>query len=360
MSQDIAWPQNFFRQIHPLHESGSIILERSVDGRGKRSRVTASEAEKVARMSCEVPGVYFSVSSFSGMPLLTNFVNTNCLYAIVVLPDEAKGSDWARHAFLREIYNKIEHKGFVLPTSVTYDGNRFVLYWVLEREIAKHEFYKVFLYQQALYILLKDIGLSRDSLEVSSLVPLIGTVNPETGQIVSLMVHQGEKLKITVAESKLLNVFLASEMERFRRNAYAVLELLRLFHDRLFFGASLSHFCTEKQLVEELKALAVSLENKKWKDISGQYEELISDIAYSEVKGEFRHNGVHLSSNNSDWFDLVHGKLNISNDEIQRLKLSVLSGEQSGFDFNSEGFELMSVGESDFIPMERLMFRKIA
>lgn len=375
MANELAWPQNFFRLIHPVHAAGGIVLERTLDGKGKRSRVDAGAAEKIARMSCNVPAVYFSVNSFSGMPLLTNFVSTNALYVRVLLPKDARVSDWAKHAYLREIYNKIEAKGFPIPTLVTDDGDKFTLYWVLEHPLLKHEFHKVFLYQRGLHFLLGHLGLAEESLETSSLVPLVGTRHPVTRDIISLIATQGPRLKRSTADARLLDFVRTTEPERLSQHATAVLELLLLFHDRtltfdnqishedwlIFFGASLSQFCTSRQLIEELHALAVSLEGRPWRNIRTDYHRLVSEIAASAIDGEMRCDGIRLYPNQPDWFELAHGKLNVTEDEIERLGLLLLSGRSHFVYPNSlQGISELSIGEDDFIPVERLLLNRVA
>lgn len=376
MSSDIARPECFFRLIHPLHVAGNIVLERTSDARGKRSKVDSSEAAKVARMSCQVPGVYFSVASYSGLPLLTNFVATNALYLRVNIPKDARQSDYARHAWLRDIYAQIEAKGFVLPTAVTADGNTFTLYWVLDKVIPKTQFYKLFLYQQALTVSFQHLGLSDGGLDISSLVPLVGTIDPSTGQIISLIAYQGTRLDHARVESLLASMIRPSEFERLKMHAAAVIELLKLFHDRtlsfdirtttedwvIFFGASLSHFCTRKQLVQELRALAESLEGRPWRKISAKYQQTIACVVNSEIPGGIKSGSVSLSSDQAGWFDWVHGKLAITADEVDRLGLSLLSGDNVSLP-NLTGLDSiagLSIGQSDFIPIERLFIRKVA
>lgn len=45
-----------------------------------------------------------------------------------------------------------------------------------------------------------------------------------------------------------------------------------------FVGMSLKNFCTENQLVIELRAFAESLEKTSWSKISYKYSEIISEI----------------------------------------------------------------------------------
>lgn len=360
---EIARPEVFFREVHPEISKGQIVLERII-GRSKRhSRVLPSDAEKIARLSCNVPDLSYSVASFSGMPLLTNFESTRCLFLQSRRSPDTKD----------KVFNALQNRGFPLPTAVTSDGELLTYYWMLEKALTRREFYKVYLFQLALYHCVSEAKPTRESLDISALVPLVGTINSKTGEHVGVVAHTGVILKNLVAEEMLLHSHRASSLECLQRHSQAILELQALLHDRvlnpvhscddwlLFFGASLSHFCSQKQLEKELQAIAVSLVGLEWAKIEEEYSSLITGIAATAGEDYIRYRGQHFSTNDPDWFRCIYGKLDVTYEEVDRLGFSVIVENEdhiskSRFDLTS----IYPVGEMNFVPIERLVFTKVA
>lgn len=367
MNNEIARPEVFLKEVHPSIAEGSIILERTIKRTKLHSQVKPHEAEKIARLSYEVPDLFFSVSSYYGKPLLTNFANTRCLVAVF---------NGSHDVTVSKIYVELQSEGFPLPTAVVTDGQQLLFFWILKNIISSHEFHKVYLLQHGLYQLLKKFKPSKKMLEIDLVVPLIGTINSKKGVHVGVIAFKGELLDNDFAEDFLLRNFSNSDYDKLEIHSRAILELHALLAYRfftwniknscddwlLFFGASLCYFCTEQQLKIELRAIAESLENNKWKIIKDKYDGLINNITKDAAQGFIVHNGIRISINESDWFVLVGGKLDVEQDEIERLSMSVVTGNYA---INVSKVipklpKIHPVGEIQFIPVERLTIKEVA
>ncbi len=354
---DIARPEVFLGKFHAPAGKGRIVLERRTMRGVCRSQIFPEDAGKLARVTCKVPDVLFSPCSFRGLPLLLNFENINCLYVQLPVTDVNK----------RRLYDLMEEKGFPIPTVVTTDGARLSFFWFLARPISRQEYFKVFLMQHGLFELVKNLTPYCDTLSISSLVGLPGTINSTTDGYVGVITPWGSRVDNGFAETFLTGRYRIPDYKRLRLHSRAIPELLALMHDRvllrdsaedwlIFFAASLCHFCSTRQLLDELRAIAVSLEGRSWNQLASTYGRLIEDLSTSKLQG-FVGNG--FSIDRPDWFSLVAGKLRVSEEEIKRLGLSVIVGETDEF-FSTEVGHVMPVGEVEFVPVERLFMRAVA
>lgn len=368
MSILIDRPDVFLKEVHPKDIAGSIILERKFKRAKKYSRVSPSEGEKIARLSYHVPDIYFSVASYFGQPLLTNFANSRCLVAQFTV---------SKNTTITNIYATLDRKNFPLPTVVVTNGQILTCFWMLESSIGNNEFHKVFLLQHGLYKLLKQYNPSKKMLAADYLVPLPGTVNSKTGTNVCVIRHTGQYVNNELAEKVLLQSYSKNDCDKLELHSKAIHDLHALLGHRflswnlvnscedwlLFFGASLCYFCTGEQLKKELKAIAESLENKKWHLIKNKYSTLIDDLIRDGKSGFVVHDNIRIPTNSVDWFVLVAGKLGVEFDEVMDLGLNVITGSHImniHITPKLPGLQLHPVGKIQFIPVERLTLKEIA
>lgn len=359
----IARPEVFIRALHPESAAGTLILERRLQRARYHSRVSPRDAEKIARLSWKVPDVSFSPASFYGLPLLTNFAGARCIHLCLPYTPKAR---W-------DLYDLLDKRHIPHPTAFVTSGTKLFFFWILEDIIPSTDFYRVYLLQHALMQLAHELDPIVSSLDVASLVPLIGTIQPDTQGFVSLAAYTGELLNNQLAEQILPREAGHEKLSDLRQHSRAIHELLALLNDRLmirqpvvedwliFFGVSLCFFCTRHQLIRELQAIAISLEGRQWQYISDRYEPLVEDIARTATNGYIVHRGLYLPVDKPDWFSLVAGALDVTADEIERLGLRVLCGDTEEFCAISAPNEehIRPVGDMKFVPVERLFFKEV-
>jgi hypothetical protein len=354
-------PEVFFRQLHPVGVRGSIVLRRKLNGSKHHSQILPEDAEKLFRLSCLVPDLSFSAATFKGMPLLINFESTNCLFA--QFPSSAELN--------RKLYQLVQDKGFSVPTFVVDDGERLTAFWVLRNPITRLEYHKVFLLQQGLLLLLSELRPFHDSLAVNTLVPLIGTTNSKSDRLVGIPSYSSRLLDNGFAERFLTRYFGISAADELTIHSRAILELLSLLHHRifvadtptedwlLFFGASLCHFCGKDRLIDELRALCESLKGQSWRAIQSEYSDFIRDLATTAMDGYVRYGqGCIKSIDDTNWFNTMAGKLEITQAEVNALGLEVVISDRLDpamrkLDINA----IQPVGMRSFIPIERLLMK---
>lgn len=353
---DIARPEAFLARFHATSGTGRLVLERRTANGVCRSQLAVQDADKLARVACKIPDVSFSPSRFLGLPLLLNFEGVSCIHVQVPVTPLNK----------RRLYNLVEGKGFPVPSVVTTDGERLSFFWFLVRPIVRQEYFKVFLMQNGLLELVQELHPYRDSLSIGSLTRLPGTVNSTTNGYVSVIAFADSTVPNSVAERVLLQRYGIADHERLKLHSRAITELLALMHHRLlvrgpvkdwlvFFAASLCHFCPREQLFRELCAIAVSLEGRKWNQIAQEYGSFIRSISETAEQGFIE----NISIDRPDWFCLVAGKLRVTDDEIHQLGLGVLTGD-AGLCPALDTTRLLPVGETNFVPVERLFLRAVA
>lgn len=358
-------PEVFMRELHPVGGKGNVILKRKLGSKSKQSKVSLDDCEKIIKPAYGVEDLTISSSRFHGEPLLVNFVGANCIYVKV---------DWNENT-VQELYRTLSIEGIPSHTDAIYDGKRMVFLWIFDETITQQDFYKIFLLQKGIYKKLSTLDPINDSLDLCSMIPQLGSISSLSGKFVSLPRHTGQKIDLELMEQKLLSHIGFSEHENLKRHACCVLELLALMHDRtfmkncltlvddwlVFFGASLCHFCTEEQLVRVLKAITLCLtQSRGWGIDSANYNELINEIKKTAIRGQIVAQGTPLPvTYKASWFNFVRGKLNVTTDEIRRLKLSILAGDTSGYSKVDTSI-IQAVGLNEFIPYERLLLKEVA
>jgi hypothetical protein len=362
-------PENFFKLFHPQGENcGNIILERSFQKEVLRSRITSSDLEQISKRAYGVKDIYFSTAGFNGRPLIVNFARTTCLHLQV--PDQSPRTYLDLTTRLSNI-KSIPH-----PTLAISDGETITLLWMLDTPITAKEFYIYIILQRCLYELASEFNPSDENLEISFLTRVVGSINGNNNNNVVTSRNYGKTHNLKHLKEILLSAntsFSIGKYNQLQTQAGVTLELLSvfnnrwfgttqnqdLFHDWLrFFGASLCNFCTTEQLENELKAIAESLEAKKWKTIKSEYQKIIESIISTSTDGYISFTNASYAINHPKWSELIQERLKISSNEIKLLNLQTISGSSSISPYLHDDIkETIAVGESDFVPISRLLLK---
>lgn len=367
-----ARTEDFFRMFHPnTTNKGNIVLERKMGKSFAQSQISTLDLERVSKVACGLEDIYFSTTTFLGRPLLLNFARSNCLHLQIPISTSQK------HIHITAKL-RLEEKGIPLPTAVIFDGEHYTFLWILETPIEDHEFYIHTMLQQALFEAAIEFNPTERNLETIFLTRMIGSINSKTKQNVGLISDYGRSHSKQYLQQAILNTktIQVTEYQKFQTQAGITLELLSLLGDRwfsasqspemfedwiIFFGSSLCNFCTPTQMFQELSAIAESLENKPWGTIKHLYSDLITSIIKTSKEGYIRYKNIHLSIDGCEWREMIKGKLLISTEEIKHLNLQVL-GNQSLISplLHIQSKSIRAVGNSNFVPIERLLLKVAA
>jgi len=342
-------------------------------------RPESAQLEWFARRAYGLPQLFFSVASYKGRPLLLNFEKSNCLYAQVCVRDD----EWKRESdLILKLGAEITSCGLPLPTLFLNNGEHIDLLWHLEDPYRFDNAARFILSQKQMFRVLAAAGISvsPNTLSPSSLIQMVGTRNRRSKKIAMPIRYLSDPIKRARMEASLLEGVSVIEFERAQAGAEIFLELQAVFRRRvlsiaidhqvnidwlIFFGAALGGLCTVEQIRLELRALAESLENKKWHYISPEYHSTIEQVSDSAVSGLIGINGQMMDANSSNWWTMVAGFLQITCEEAASLGLKHLLPE--GFEpdlFSRFDFDAVAANEAfgydEMVSLEKILGGKVA
>ena len=358
-------PSQLFGQLHPSDQRGKAIIERRLGRKRSKSLVHTTELTQLLRHSAKQQDISFSVPCFSGEPLLLNFNKSHAIYAQIPCMPHA----WS----LQTIFAHLEEMSLTAPTYVLTNGDIWTLMWVLDVPITKHEFYKFHLFQNALRQKLIKNSPPEDSLEITNLIPLVGTLNTKkNGELglVTLVSTTSNVLSKDKAEQFFNRTTHPSERLRLTNLSMFITELIAIFTYRAltissevdthqlwldFFAIGLKDFCSESQLRKELVAVEQAITGCR----SGVSTMNIDSSIKKASGGYLDISSQRHKYSNESTFKLIAEQLDVTQLEIDHLGLRLLTGLHSASTMSLTE-NLMAFGDSDFVPLRRLFIQSVA
>jgi len=361
----------FLKAVHPADSKGGVVLEGPVKKRINKSVVSAKQLARLVKHVCIQKDIVFTPSRFYGNTLLLNFAGTNALFSSIAID---------RRFFDIQLINScLAAANIPGATLVLNTGVQYHLIWILDEEIPQSEFYKIYFFQSKLFYILKESGFSPDpsSLEIVSKVPVPGSINSVTNQHVSLVPTFSSLMTKKALDSVVFSGVDAIEQRRITSHARVLQELLALFDSRVlmissrpdlfddwifFIGCSLRLFCSEKQLEKELSAVVIALEGLNWEKCKEKYVGLIKGIASGTDDLKIKYKNQHF--NLSTWANFIYGRLSVTEEEIDRLGLYYLAGEEGATIVDVKQVVTHKYGfvtdDDGFIPVSELFMRNVS
>lgn len=350
-------PEDFFKKIHPRRQSsGAIVFERKLGKRSaRRLAISNIELERFARRIEGMHDISFSSGYFSGAPLLLNMESTSSFTTTIPKENEQTFNTATMRMGLKNI---------PAATACVDDGINLTFIWTLDSLITKNEIFSAHALQKMIKGSIKELKPFEDSIDISRQIPFVGSFNTASQQFVVLR-HIGKTHSKSHLQNLAFTALNGSELSYYQRQSGMLLELQALFSDRwwsigstpetwkdwiIFFGVALAPFCSAQQLNLELRAVAESVENKKWADIKEDYEHLLDSLCSSASSGHIHYDGCNYSIDNSCWLDWAKGRLHISSQEIQDLDLYLLGGKsQISPHLKESPRPQLPIGQDDFV-----------
>lgn len=359
----------FLRAIHPSVCRGGVVLEGPVKKKSSESMVSSEQLSRLVKQACIQKDLLFSPGRFYGRTLLLNFAGTNALFSAVPINH--------RQYDIQLINNRLEAANIPAATIVLNTGTQYYFIWIIDEAIRQDEFYKGYLFQSKVFHVLEknEFSPAPVNLELVSKIPVPGSINSLTNEHVSLEpTFSGSIINKEMIDSVIFSGVDIAEKRRITSHARVLQESLALFDSRVlmissrpdlfedwifFIGCSLRLFCSEKQLEKELSAVVIALEGISWEKCKEKYADLIKGIASGADDLNVRYKNQHF--NLSTWANFIYGRLSVTEEEIDRLGLYYLAGE--------EGATIADVGQvvthkygfvtddDGFIPVSELFMR---
>lgn len=357
---NIDHPEHLFDLFHSGDRvSGKVVFTRRIGSRYKRTQVPVPVMRNIAKQVYDLPDIYFSSVSFNGLPLLLNLESVPCIAVRVLKEDQ--------HTF-NTVLHRLNMKGIPLPTICIDDGAHLHILWFTHTPLRKHEFYIASIIKKAFTAAITELSPEKDSINIGNALPLVGSINSQTGKYVGIRYARGEKYNTARLYEAALNLCNGLLPERMVSCAGRLLELQAIFHNRaltlslnqdlykdwiLFIGSALSVFCTPDQVILELRALTESLTGQPWGKIQADYNELVQAIAKDGANGFIYLDGSHYSVSHIDWNDTIRGKLKITEEEIIGLNLQQIGNNKIRSPYIEDiGQKYLPVGNDDFVAKE--------
>ena len=371
-------PRTFLSKVHPPLWSGNVVVHRNfLRGNDRKALITASQANMAAgRLQNIEANIFISVASFFGRPILINFEKT---HAICTQIEIVKG--W--HETVTTVYEALSKYDLPLPNMHLNDGSIIAFMWYINEPFKPNELHKVLLCQKTISMCLKSEGIevNPELNSITSLVRLLGTINPKTKKHMGL--HKcTEALDRDRFEEAFLSHIRPAKLLDYQSNIHALIDLEKIVRDRalflpehpethidyvLAFSAALAELCTEDQLLCELQALSETIKgNISWEDIDEGYKNNVYLIAESASCGSVMIDGIYLDINVADWKEIFTNLLRISTNEVTRLGLTTLipNGMQIQLELtenSSDGIcETTPFGKDSFSNIESILLQAVA
>lgn len=350
-------PEELLDLFHSGEQSsGRVVMYRKVNGIIRKMQIPANLMRSLAKKVHDLPDISFSSVRFSGQPLLLNLHDIPCI--TISIPKQDKHTQVT--AVLR-----MGRAGIPEPTATIDDGRLLHFLWALEKPIPRMQFYRISIIKLSFFNALKELQPIANSLNVSTQVPLTGSRNTQTQTLVGACSACGKVYPSRRLEEAALKLVDGLTPARLQSSAGRLLELQALFNSRwwsismrpelfedwlLFFGSVLAPFCTPVQLEMELRALAESMEVAPWQKISNKYQRLIHEIAKTGTQDYILIDGSHYSLADTPWNDWIIGRLHVSPDEIEDLRMFQI-GKNHHYSpyFHEIASGWLAVGNDDFI-----------
>lgn len=170
-----------------------------------QSLVSASELEAISPHAFQQKDISFSAARFSGKKLLLNFEGSSCIFSYLPIND--------RKYSLASVLITLSNKSVPDPTYVLSDGISYILIWMLNEPIYREEFDKVYLYQSVLNDVLKEYSPLAKSLDVTTTIPMLWTINSISAQPVSIVRSYGQEYSKEIFEALFLRSICEAEKE---------------------------------------------------------------------------------------------------------------------------------------------------
>ncbi len=370
--QTIENHEVFLRQLHDYNSGGTVIFRRDYKkSRSKFARIPARYLPYKIKDAEGVPDLYYSFSSFSGRPLVLNFHRTQTLFTVVPITVKPE------HEFVLQLLNFVDKHNFPSPSAIQSDGHFATIIWFLDTPITSESVYQYCSYQQLLHEMFKCVGSNIRTKNIASFIRSTGSKNSKNDKYVRLIHINARTVSNKRIEDSLLENLSAMKYNKLRKHGIALHNLEALWDYRfweisqnpkqyplwiLLFGAALKNLCCKKQLIEELRAIAESLENKKWPIIQNEYNRLIKSIAKSSADEAFVINGLTVDVNERNWNEMFFKLLQITNDEASALGFNSLPNTNdfiSGSTYDVTKRTLINFGFDDFEPIDRLLIKAV-
>lgn len=362
----------FLRHLHNYNSGGTVIFRRDYkNSRPKFAKVPAEFLSyKIKYAEC-VPDLYYSFSSFHGLPLVLNFHRTQTLFVVVPITIKEE------HEFVLQLLEFTDKNKIPSPSAIQSDGSFATIIWFLETPITSQSVYQYCSYQQLLHKLFSCLGSNIKTRDITSLIRSTGSINSKNNKLVRLIHGDGRTVSNKRMEKSLLENLSAQSYNNLRSHGIALQQLEALWDYRfwdihqkpeqyqfwlLLFGAALKNLCSNKQLTYELKAIAESLENKKWTLIQHKHKSLIKTLSNSAIDKPILINGLTVDVTEKNWNEIFFTLLKISNEEAAALGISSLPNTNdfiSSKICNISEKTLHNFGFDNFEPIDRLLMKSV-
>jgi len=331
-------PEVFLNYLHERNSGGLIVFgNRNLSSRNV-AKVPAHALSKIVRQAAHLPDIFFSITNYSGLPLILNFNQTRSVFVSIPISNKNIAE------FTQDLYRYMSTLDIPPPNVIHTDGEQATLLWLLSTPILKHDVYKFCIYQLILFNLFREIGASPTTLNITTLIRCIGTKNTINDCFARTVYFKPETIRQERMELALLKNFNANEYKKLEKHAEMLYEIQMLWHHQtlslplrpdlyndwiIFHGAELCYFCDELQLKKELIAIAESLEGLRWNKISDKYTQLIGCINETARQGIIDINGCAVHTNDPSWKAFIIKRLDITDKETQQLGLNQLSTNET-------------------------------
>lgn len=359
-SVDILYkPHVFFRAVHPRNTRGRVILKRFLGGNSVNSfSASTDQVEKFSEKIMGIPEVFFSTAAFLGRELFLNFDRTHCLHLRVHNRDTS-----ARY----DLMNDLTSGNIPPPSAEIREPDNLTLLWFLNKPFTLEEFHIYHLLQKYIYRCAERHKLLEENSEIEFYTRFPGT-KTKSGEWFFISgsgkIHNKDHIRRT-----LLAAVSAKDYAQAQLKAGIFLELRALLNDLwwgggipealyddwiVFFGSCISYFSTNKELENELIAIAESLTNQKWKNIRPKFEQLILAIVNTAKLGYVDYGNLTLSTDYADWPSLIGGRV-ASRKKLDELQLNVLLGRDTPSPYLTKPDQIKNpFGLDEFAPLDRL------
>jgi len=357
-------PEIFFRSAHPKNTRGRVVLQRHLGTNTVNSfLVDTKQLEKIARTIIGTPEIFFSTASFLGTQLILNFDRTFCLHLQIPIKNDFTQLDVTDH---------LGSKGIPAYSATISDPKFLTMLWFLDKPFLLHEFHTYHMLQRYIYNAAHEFGPTKKNLDLTFLTRFPGTKTKQNDWIYvrpTGKIHNKHHL-----EQVLLNNNTARDYKNAQHKAGIFLELRSLLHELwwgsgipeslrsdwlIFFASSLGYFCTPEQLFKELVAIAESLSNTQWKNISEEYQPLITSLSETAHQGYVSYDNIKLSTDYPEWATLIGGKI-ASKNLLQELNLDVLLGKDTLSPYLAKQDRIRNpFGKDEFSPIERIAIKAV-
>lgn len=364
--------------IYPrVRERGSVFAQRSVGKRLDRVRIPREQVGWFINQLPPTQKISVSTASFNGQGIFLNCVGTRVLAVDVRLRDPSRGTQLAEQLAWRLEREKVPRFSALLvgPAMAT-------LVWVLTDALDDHDVYIPYFLERGLSSTLGELAYPQRPIGVSRMLPL-----PLGDASATQVVVAGDCVE-TVDTDRALHAFhehaVPGDHYSLRRSYEALQELNTLLFHRFFeianyrerfwvllaaYTAAITPFVASNELKNCIRALSVSLHNKRWETIKDvripgctfTYQQYLDILTRNAKEGVvlLDRSDHYYNISRSEWSRVAAEQLAINHFEAARLGLRHMlprniQTESARYLSNPQR---MPIGQDDYVPLNRFLMK---